>query len=134
MLSGECFCGEIGYEISGEVFDARCCHCSRCRKAFSGSGSAYGLVRPEEFSWTRGTDLLQFYGSEDNAGLQFCGKCGSTLCGLFAGEVHGVTLGCLNGDPPLTIARHIFTGSKASWDHIGGDAQQYDQWPTGDEA
>ena len=51
-------------------------------------------------------------------GLQFCSKCGSTLCGVFEGTVHGVTLGCVNGDPEVEIGRHIFVGSKASWEVI----------------
>ena len=51
-------------------------------------------------------------------GLQFCSKCGSTLCGIFEGTVHGVTLGCTNGNPDVEIGRHIFVGSKASWEVI----------------
>jgi hypothetical protein len=43
---------------------------------------------------------------------------GSTLCGVFEGAVHGVTLGCTNGDPDVEIGRHIFVGSKASWEVI----------------
>ena len=126
MITGQCFCGEIQYEVSGEIFDARCCHCSRCRKAFSGAGSAYGLVNPDEFRWTAGEDRLTSYISEENAGLQFCSQCGSTLCGVVNDRVHGVTLGCVNGDPQITIERHIFTASKASWDHIGGSAPQFE--------
>jgi hypothetical protein len=51
-------------------------------------------------------------------GLQFCSKCGSTLCGVYDGAVHGVTLGCTDGDPGVEIGRHIFVGSKASWEVI----------------
>ena len=49
-------------------------------------------------------------------GLQFCSRCGSTLCGIYRGEVHGVTLGCVNGDPQVEIGQHIFVGSKAAWE------------------
>ena len=58
--------------------------------------------------------------------LGFCGSCGSTLCGLWNGEVHGLTLGCIEGDPGVAIKTHIFVGSKALRDHIGGDAPQFD--------
>jgi hypothetical protein len=40
-----------------------------------------------------------------------------------------VTLGCIDGDPGIQIDRHIFVGSKAPWDHIGGDAAQYSEFP-----
>jgi hypothetical protein len=133
VITGECFCGEVTFEGSGDVFDGRSCHCSRCRKAFSGAGSAYALVHPGTFKWTKGEALLTSYVNQETAGLKFCKVCGSTLCGVFNGEVHGVSLGCLNDDPEVTLARHIFVGSKASWDMIGGDTPQFEEYPTPDE-
>ena len=40
----------------------------------------------------------------------------------------GVTLGTVDGDPGVEIERHIFVGSKAPWDHIGGSARQFEEW------
>ena len=117
-IFGECFCGEITYIVSGRLRDARSCHCSRCRKAFSSQASAYASVNPDEFKWVTGAALLTSYVGEHGFGLQFCSKCGSTLCGIFEGAIHGVTLGCLNGDPEIEIGQHIFVGSKASWEVI----------------
>ncbi len=117
-ISGECFCGDVSYEINGRLRDARSCHCSRCRKAFNSQASAYALVNPDEFRWLSGEDQLTSYVSEHGFGLQFCGRCGSTLCGTYDGTVHGVTLGCINGDPDIVIGRHTFVGSKASWEVI----------------
>ena len=128
-IKGECFCGAVKYEIEGEVYDARSCHCSRCRKAFSAQASAYALVRPAEFSWLEGEDCLTSYVGQEGAGLRFCRVCGSTMCGVFDGEVHGVTLGCIDGDPGVKLGMHIFTGSKAAWEDIGGDTPQYDEAP-----
>jgi hypothetical protein len=31
----------------------------------------------------------------------------------------------VDGDPRVEIEMHIFVGSKAPWDHIGGDAPQF---------
>lgn len=117
-LTGECFCGAIRYEVAGDLRDARSCHCSRCRKAFSAQASAYALVDATDFSWKCGKELLTSYVGAHGFGLQFCSLCGSTLCGIFGGEVHGVTLGCVNGDPKIEIGRHIFVGSKAAWEVI----------------
>ncbi len=118
LMTGECFCAKISYEISGILRDARSCHCSRCRKAFSSQASAYALVDPDEFKWLTGEDQLTSFIGDHGFGLQFCNTCGSTLCGIFKGAVHGVTLGCINGDPDVEIGRHIFVGSKASWEVI----------------
>lgn len=115
-ITGECFCGAVRYEITGRLHDARSCHCSRCRKAFSAQASAYALVDPQDFRWVAGEERLNTYTGDQGFGLRFCGTCGSTLCGIFQDTVHGVTLGCINGDPGVEIARHIHTGSKAAWE------------------
>ena len=125
-ISGECFCGAVKYLITGALHDARSCHCSRCRKAFSSQASAYALVDPQAFEWTSGEELLSCYQNKEGFGLRFCSQCGSTLCGIFDGVVHGITLGCLNGDPELEITRHIYVGSKANWEVIPEGVTQYD--------
>jgi hypothetical protein len=124
-IHGECFCGKIQYEISGQLKDARSCHCSRCRKAFSSQASAYALVEPDEFKWLGGESLLTDYVNEYGFGLQFCKNCGSTLTGIYQGVVNGVTLGCVDGDPKIEIGRHIYVGSKANWEVMPDVSNQY---------
>lgn len=126
-ITGECFCSEIKYEINGVLRDARSCHCSRCRKAFSSQASAYALVDSKDFKWIAGENLLTSYSNSGGFGLQFCSRCGSTLCGIFNGVVHGVTLGCVNGDPQVELGRHIYVGSKASWEVISEGVPQYQE-------
>ena len=129
LLTGECFCGSIKYRIKGRVFDARSCHCSRCRKAFSAQASAYALVNPNEFEWLQGSELLTSFESQYGFGLNFCKKCGSTLCGTYKGAVHGITLGCLNEDPDVEIGYHIFIGSKAKWEILPSGVTMFDEGP-----
>jgi len=38
-------------------------------------------------------------------------------------------LGSVDDDPGVEIEMHIFVGSKAPWDHIGGDAPQFEELP-----
>lgn len=128
-LTGSCFCGHIRYRITAPLRAARSCHCSRCRKAFSGAGSAYAEVEPASFVWESGADNLTGYESTPGWGLCFCRTCGTTLCGTHDGEVHGVTLGTIDGDPGVAIEMHLFVGSKAPWDHIGGNAPQFEAFP-----
>lgn len=118
LITGECFCGEVMYQVDGKLRDARSCHCSRCRKAFSSQASAYALVEPGQFSWVSGEELLTSYVGQHGFGLQFCKVCGSTVSGIYNGHVHGITLGCVNGDPDIELGMHIYVGSKASWEKI----------------
>ena len=125
VISGSCFCGAVTYSVSSPLKNARCCHCSRCRKLFGGAGSAYAEVEREAFEWTAGREALQQFQTGANTGLAFCGVCSSALAGLVDNRVHGITLGTVDGDPGIEIAMHIFVGSKAAWDHIGGTAIQF---------
>ncbi|WP_299077413.1 GFA family protein [uncultured Paraglaciecola sp.] len=128
-ITGECFCKSVQYKIDGLLRDARSCHCSRCRKAFSSQASSYALVNADEFKWLQGEELLTSYESQPDFGLCFCSLCGSTLCGTYQGEVHGVTLGCINGDPQIEIGYHLFVGSKASWEVIPDGIKTYIEGP-----
>ena len=129
-ISGECFCGAVTYEVTGKLRDARSCHCSRCRKAFSAQASAYALVDPAQFKWLTGQELLTSYIGRSGAGLQFCSQCGSTLCGVVDGAVHGVTLGCVNDDPGIEIeqlpdgrTRYHYRSDNHDWHITGGKSK-----------
>lgn len=129
MINGECFCGAVRYQVDGVLENARSCHCSRCRKVFGGAASAFAdLGESSRFRWTRGGDKVTEYRTEKGWALGFCSRCGSALCGLYRGEVMGVTLGTVDGDPGIEIEKHIFVGSKAPWDHIGAGAPQFEEW------
>jgi len=126
-LTGECFCGEIRYEISGPLVDPLSCHCSRCRKAFSSQSSNYARVDSSDFRWIAGEEKLTSFVGKQDFGLLFCSTCGSTLCGTFDGSIHGVALGCLNEDPELEEIHHIFVGSKASWEVLPNGATTFSE-------
>lgn len=130
MIDGGCFCGAVRFQIDGALKGAQACHCSRCRKAFSGASSAYAEIADDsKFSWISGEDKLTKHTFSPGWELAFCRVCGSTLCGLVDGKVHGVTLGTVDGDPGIQIEMHTFVASKAPWDHIGGHAPQFEEGP-----
>jgi len=128
-ITGSCFCSLVTYAVSAPLENARSCHCSRCRRIFGGPSSAYAEIQNGSFTWVTGQDEIQRYDVDTDWGLIFCGRCGSALAGMLNGEVHGITLGTVNGDPGIEIAMHIHVASKAPWDHIGGDAPQFMEGP-----
>jgi hypothetical protein len=114
MLTGSCFCSELTFVIRAPLLGAQSCHCSRCRKVFSGTGSAFAFLAEDSFERTCEPTALGRYASSDGWEIGFCGRCGSTLCGIHDGKVKGVTLGTIDGDPGIQI-QHLFVGSKAPW-------------------
>ena len=128
-ITGECFCGEVKYQVNGGLRDAKSCHCSRCRKAFSAQASASAFLDPDDFKWLSGEDQLTSFVGEHYYGLQFCKTCGSTLCTIHNGKIFQVTLGCVNGSTEIEIGQPIFVGSKASWEVMPEGVLQYQEGP-----
>ena len=60
MIQGSCLCGGIAFEATGQI-EFRNCHCSRCRKARGAAYAANIFVKPADFRWLRGEDLLVSY-------------------------------------------------------------------------
>ena len=126
-ITGECFCGGVKYVVEGKLQDTSSCHCSRCRKAFNAQASAFAQVNSSDFSWVEGEVQLTSYVGQEGFGIQFCKTCGSTLVGTYNGEVFGVTLGCLNGDPDVEPITHIYVASKAKWEVMPSGVIQFDE-------
>ena len=128
MIRGSCLCSAVEFRIEGNYSDIGHCHCSKCRKV-SGTGSnAVFLTRSENLVWEAGQDLVETYATQTGWKSVFCRRCGSPLPMLGAGgKLYWVPAGALDDDPKVPVARHIFVGSKASWEIIGGEAPQFEE-------
>ena len=79
MFKGSCLCGDVRYEVRGDLGEFGCCHCTSCRKA---SGSAFGANSPvdrERFTLLSGEASLREYESSPGKLRVFCSRCGSPL-------------------------------------------------------
>lgn len=130
-MNGSCLCGAVAFEFSRAVTPIGMCHCSLCRKA-SGAASDATLVVPSgDFSWRSGSELLRTYARSSGWSHTFCERCGSPMPQLHAsGGAWFVPAGTLDDDPPLAVGGHIFVGSRARWDEIGGSAPQFEAHAT----
>ena len=128
-LTGGCFCGLVAYEVTEPLRNGRACHCSRCRKAFSGASSAYAEVVPGAFRWTTDQQHVSVYQVDGTWGLAFCSRCGSTLAGLTGGTVHGITLGTVDGIPAWRSHSTSSSIPEPPGTTSGGDAPRYAEYP-----
>ena len=126
IIQGRCLCGEVTYEVSGPFVSAMNCHCTRCRRAHGAAFASYAEVKPEQFRWLSGEELVSTYGGGKGA-YCFCSKCGSNVAATWEGEVLEVTLGTLEGDPGINPDYHQHVGSKAPWHEITDGKTQYDE-------
>ena len=131
MIRGSCLCGGVRFEITGPHSKIGFCHCSLCRRASGVASNAVLNVRRDRFEWLSGEDNVQVYATPSGWKSLFCKTCGSPAPHILSsGERVLVPAGLLDGDPDLATSGHIFVGSKARWEVIGGDAPQFDEWPT----
>ncbi len=71
MIRGSCLCGGIAFEAADQI-EFRNCHCSRCRKSRGAAYASNVYVRPADFRWLRGEDLLASYRLHGSATLRQC--------------------------------------------------------------
>ena len=53
-LKGGCYCGEIGYEISGELQACFQCHCRECQYISGGNPNVIMIMPLDDFMFTKG--------------------------------------------------------------------------------
>lgn len=131
--TGGCLCGAVRFALHGRLPPVGMCHCSLCRRVSGVGATAVLNVRAERFTWLAGEDHWREFRTPSGWGSFFCPTCGSpTPHRMSDGERVLVPAGTLDADPGPRVAGHIFVGSKASWDVIGDDAPQFDEWPEGE--
>lgn len=136
MINGTCLCNQVEYHITGHAGVFQYCHCSRCRK-LSGSAHAANLfVKPDQFAWVRGEELVGRYEPADAKYFAtcFCTHCGSSLPWLSrSGNVVIIPAGTLdeNAESKLDITpqQNLFCASGASWSVPASELPMHDAMP-----
>lgn len=76
---GECFCGAVKLEVSGEPEAMGYCHCRSCRSWSGGPVNAFSLWKPENVKVTTGTENIATFKKTELSHRQYCRKCGGHL-------------------------------------------------------
>ncbi len=131
MITGSCVCGQIRYEIRGQMGAITHCHCPTCRKAHASAFSSVSRVDLDDLVFTAGQTLLKFYESSPGKKRYFCSNCGSQIYARREDQNHYLfRMGTIDGDPVVRPAQHIFTAYKALWYNIHDHIPEYSEWPT----
>ncbi len=130
MNKGSCLCGDITWEIDGDLIMMSNCHCSMCRK-FHGVGyGTYVGVMADDFRWLSGEGNVQTYESSPGGLRPFCPRCGSIVASTSRdGSMAFMPAGNMEGELDRELDSHIFVGSKAPWYEIHDNAPQHDAYP-----
>ena len=131
-LHGHCYCGDVHYEIDGDVQVALQCHCRECQYISGGNPAALMVFPREAFTLTLG-QLSEFKRSDLERAVTryFCGNCGTGLASETPNRPGSIIIkvGTLD-DPSVyqpTVA--IFTCDQQAFHHIPGGMPAHDKRP-----
>jgi hypothetical protein len=127
VITGQCNCGAIRFEIRSQPSGVYVCHCSICRRSTGSNGIAVVVVANDDFHWTGGQEHIATWTKPDSAWeTWFCKVCGSRVPGRNDPARMFVPAGLLgDGGGSLRVIHHIWVGSKAEWDEIGDQGKQH---------
>jgi hypothetical protein len=77
--TGQCYCGAVTIEVTGDPVGAGYCHCAKCRSWSAGPVNAFTLWRPEAVKVTQGEDQISEYHKTEQSYHQWCKACGGHL-------------------------------------------------------
>jgi hypothetical protein len=127
MNQGSCLCGNVRYQITGEIGPISLCHCSRCGKANGSAFLAGARVVPSEFKFVAGEEGLGDFESSPGVHRIFCRNCGSPIISRRPGppEVIRIRLGTLDSYLKTQPQSHIFFADRAEWFEFEDDVAKY---------
>ena len=135
MITGNCLCGAIEYEVEeipGKIYN---CHCSQCRKSHGAAFATQVFAKGVTLRFIKGEEYIKEYQQfPGNGGIRaFCSQCGSRLMNYLPDKniYLSVALSSINSDFDGKPIAHAFVGSKASWHQPSDDILSYESIPTG---
>ncbi|MGB1257520.1 MAG: GFA family protein [Thiolinea sp.] len=113
IKTGSCMCGQVHYEVRGELRPVCACHCTLCRKS---SGHYVAATSAPNENLTVHGDSLRWYKSSDYAERAFCGNCGGNLFYRpFGKGSTSIFAGTLDGDTGLKIESQLYPEDKGDY-------------------
>ena len=74
--TGECYCGAVEIEATGEPLNMGYCHCNECRRYCTAPVSIFTLWKPETVKVSKGEQYLGKFHASALSDRRYCTKCG----------------------------------------------------------
>jgi hypothetical protein len=129
MPSGQCHCGAVKYEFSGEPAHQALCHCQDCRRHSGAPMVGWALVANEQLK-IEGEP--KEYASSEHGRRLFCAECGTGL--FYVNETifpnsTDIQFATLDDPDALAPQAHIQTAERIGWMERIGDLPQFERFP-----
>ena len=80
--TGRCLCGQITYEITGDLIATAVCHCDHCQRQGGSAFSVNLIVHESQLTVVGDLSTFEDRGENNDAVYvyrRFCGQCGSPI-------------------------------------------------------
>ena len=129
-MKGSCNCGNVKFEIIGEITGLYQCHCKLCQKQSGSTSNTATIVKQSDFNWISGVDSISHWKKDSGFTSHFCNNCGCPVPNrLRDTPYYWIPMGLVD-DSDLAITTHICCSSKASWDQISEQGLKYNDMPS----
>ncbi|WP_040492656.1 GFA family protein [Ilumatobacter nonamiensis] len=125
-VTGRCLCGEVSYEVTGDIVATAVCHCDHCQRQ---SGGAFSVNIVAHASQLNVTGTLVTYGDRGDDGgdtvhveRRFCGTCGSPIVSELMGTdgVIAVKAGSLDDKSAVKPNVEVWCEHRQPWVDLPG--------------
>lgn len=130
MREGQCHCGAIRYQLSGDPLHHALCHCTDCRRHAGAPMVGWAMFKSESVTVTRGRPKI--YASSKNGRRHFCADCGTGLFYTNDEILPGITdvqSGTLDDPGALPAQAHIQTAERLGWMKSAHTLPEFERFP-----
>ena len=129
MPTGQCHCGDVKYEVTGEPIHQALCHCTDCQR-HAGAPMVGWALFPDDRISIHGEP--KEYASSEHGRRQFCGNCGTSLfyrnAQIFP-EQTDVQIATLDDPGAIVPQAQIQTAERVGWMEKLDSMPKFERYP-----
>ena len=129
MPQGQCHCGAVRYEMTGDTKHQAICHCSDCRRHAGAPLVSWALV---DRAGMKIEGETREYASSENGRRHFCPQCGTSLFytneQVFPGLID-VQTGTLDDPEALAPQVQVQAAERVGWIRRLNEIPAFDRYP-----
>ena len=130
--TGKCLCGNVTYEIDGDLLATAVCHCDHCQRQSGGAFSVNLIVHESQMKVSGTLSTFEDRGENGDAVYvyrRFCGDCGSPIFSALVepAGVIAVKAGTLDDRSDVMPGVQAWCEHKQPWVDLPGIAASLDR-------
>lgn len=124
--TGRCLCGDVTYDITGDLIATAVCHCDHCQRQSGGSFSVNLVILESQLEVSGTLQTYEEMGEKGDAVYvrrRFCGRCGSPIVSELTqagGGVVAVKAGTLDDRSDVRPNVEVWCVDKQPWVALPG--------------